>query len=159
MANIDQLINQAKNLLSKSKFDDAEIIFNEILKIEPTYFKAYINIGVICINQNKLYKAEENFKKAIEIKPDFELAYFNLGTVQEKLEKIEEEYGDIFKGTLLYCYKKYCPKKYDFISMKLRENPPKMYRGFTQEISWKKHRAEAKNFKFDDFIYFWIQVY
>ena len=90
MANIDQLINQAKNLLSKSKFDDAEIIFNEILKIEPTYFKAYINIGVICINQNKLYKAEENFKKAIEIKPDFELAYFNLGTVQEKLGKIEE---------------------------------------------------------------------
>ena len=69
----------------------------------------------------------------------------------KELEKIEEEYGDIFKGTLLYCYKKYCPKKYDFIAMKLRENPPKMYRGFSEEINWKKHRVEAKNFKFDDF--------
>ena len=69
----------------------------------------------------------------------------------KELEKVEEEYGDIFKGTLLYCYKKYAPKKYDFISMKLRENPPKMYRGFIEEINWKKHRAEAKNFKFDDF--------
>ena len=35
--------------------------------------------------------------------------------------------------------------------MKLRENPPKMYRGFTEEINWKKHRAEAKNFKAEDF--------
>ena len=90
MTNIDQLVNQAKNLLTKNKLYDAEIILNEILKIEPTYFKAYINIGVICINQNKLYEAEKNFIKAIEINPDFELAYFNLGTVQEKLGKTEE---------------------------------------------------------------------
>ena len=68
----------------------------------------------------------------------------------KELEKIGEEYNDIFKGTLLYCYKKYAPKKYDFISMKLRENPPKMYRGFSEEINWKKHRVDAKNFKFDD---------
>jgi hypothetical protein len=26
-----------------------------------------------------------------------------------------------------------------------------MYRGFSEEINWKKHRVEAKNFKFDDF--------
>lgn len=90
MANINQMLDDAKTLLSKSKFEDAEIIFNEILKIEPKYFKAYINIGVICINLNKLYEAEKNFKKAIEIKDDFELAYFNLGTIQEKLGKNEE---------------------------------------------------------------------
>ena len=53
MVNIDHLLNQAKILLSKSKFEEAEIIFNEILKVEPKYFKAYINIGVICINLNK----------------------------------------------------------------------------------------------------------
>jgi len=69
----------------------------------------------------------------------------------KELEKVGEEYNDIFKGTLLYCYKKYAPKKYDFISMKVRENPPVMYQGFHTEINWKKHRVEAKNFKFDDF--------
>ena len=84
------MLDDAKTLLSKSKFEDAEIIFNEILKIEPKYFKAYINIGVICIKLNKLFEAEKNFKKAIEIKPDFELAYFNLGTIQEKLGKVDE---------------------------------------------------------------------
>ena len=90
MENIDQLINQSKVLLSKSKFEDAKIIFSKILKIEPKYFKAYINIGVICIKQNTLHEAEKNFQKAIEINPNFELAYFNLGTVQEKLGKINE---------------------------------------------------------------------
>ena len=90
MENIDQLINQAKILLFKSKFEDAKIIYGKILKIEPKYFKAYINIGVICIKQNMLHEAEKYFQKAIEVKADFELAYFNLGTVQEKLGKIDE---------------------------------------------------------------------
>ena len=90
MENIDQLINQSKILLSKSKFEDAKIIFSKILKIEPKYFKAYINIGVICIKQNTLHEAEKNFQKAIEIEPNFELAYFNLATVQEQLGKINE---------------------------------------------------------------------
>ena len=67
-----------------------------------------------------------------------------------EIDKILEEYNDIFKGTLAFCYKKYAPKKYDFIAMKLRENPPKMYQGFHTEINWKKHRAEAKNYKWDE---------
>lgn len=90
MTNIDEMVNQAKVLLSKNKLEDAEIIFNKILKIEPKYYKAYINIGVICIKLNKLFEAEKNFIEAIEIKPDFELAYYNLGTIQEKLGKIKE---------------------------------------------------------------------
>ena len=90
MTNIDKIVNQAKFLLSKNKLEDAEIVFNEILKIEPTYYKAYINIGVICIKLNKLFEAERNFLEAINIKPDFELAYYNLGTIQEKLGKIKE---------------------------------------------------------------------
>ena len=90
MNKIDQMLNQAKILLSKSKFEDAEIIFKNILKIEPKYYKSYINIGVICIKLNNLKEAEKNFQKAIEIKPDFELAYYNLGTTQEKLGKISE---------------------------------------------------------------------
>ena len=67
-----------------------------------------------------------------------------------ELEKIADEYNDIFRGTLLYCYKKYAPKKYDFIACKLRENPAVMYQGFHTEINWKKHIKQAKNFKIDD---------
>ena len=90
MTNIDEMVNQAKLLLSQNRLEDAKIIFNKILKIEPTYYKAYINVGVICIKLNKLFEAEKNFLDAIEIKPDFELAYYNLGTIQEKIGKIKE---------------------------------------------------------------------
>ena len=68
----------------------------------------------------------------------------------KEMEKILDEYNDIFKGTLGYCYKKYAPKKYDFIYMKVRENPPKMYQGFHTEINYKQHRKESKGFKFDE---------
>ena len=63
MTNVDNLLNQAKVLISKSKLKDAEIIFNEILKIDPTYYKAYINIGVVCIKNDKLFEAEKILKK------------------------------------------------------------------------------------------------
>ena len=68
----------------------------------------------------------------------------------KELEKIGEEYSDIYKGTLLYCYRKYAPKKYDFITCYVRENPPRMLQGFHTEINYKQHRKEAKNFKFDE---------
>lgn len=68
----------------------------------------------------------------------------------KELEKINDEYGDIFKGTLLYCYKRYAPKKYDFIYMKVRENPPKLYQGFHTEVKWKKHIREAKSYNYED---------
>ena len=67
-----------------------------------------------------------------------------------EMGKILEEYNDIFKGTLGYCYRKYAPKKYDFITCYVRENPPRMLQGFHTEINYKQHRKEAKNFKFDE---------
>ncbi len=90
MSRINQMLDDAKILLSEGKFQDAEIIFKKILQIDPNYYKAYVNIGVICIKLDQLDEAEKNFQRAIEIKPDFELAYYNLGTIQEKLGKFSE---------------------------------------------------------------------
>ena len=74
------------------------------------------------------------------------------GLINEKeLEKISEEYNDLYKGTLIFCYKKYAPKKYDFIACDLRKNPPKMYQGFHTEIQYKQHIRDAKIKNYDDF--------
>ena len=54
-------------------------------------------------------------------------------------EKIEEEYGDMYKGSLRKCYQKYAPNKYDFITLKLRDNPPRMLQGFHTEIDYGRH--------------------
>jgi hypothetical protein len=67
-----------------------------------------------------------------------------------ELEKIDEEYGDIYKRTLMYCYKKFAPKKYDFIYLKCRENPPEMYKNFTEQIDYKKYKKIGKNYDIDE---------
>jgi hypothetical protein len=60
----------------------------------------------------------------------------------KELEKLNDELGDVYKGTLLYCYKKYCNKKFQFLTLYPREMPVRMLLNFSQEIDWKK---EVKN--------------
>ncbi len=87
---VEQYIQQAKALLNKDKLEDANIVFKKILELEPTYYKAHVNMGAISLKLGKLNDAEISFKKAIEFKPEFELAHYNLGVTQAKLNKFHE---------------------------------------------------------------------
>ena len=68
----------------------------------------------------------------------------------KELEKINDEYGDVYKQALMYCYKKFAGKKYDFLYLKCRENPPEMYKGFTQQIDYNKYKKIGKNYDIDE---------
>ena len=68
-----------------------------------------------------------------------------------ELEKLNDEVGDIYRGTLLYCYKKYINKKFMFMTLYPRELPVRMLINFTTEINWKQHVKDAKNFKIDEY--------
>ena len=69
----------------------------------------------------------------------------------KELEKINDEVGDVYRQTLLYCYKKYCNKKYNFLTLYPREVPCRMILNFTTEIDWKKEVKNAKSFKLDEY--------
>ena len=86
---IDHLIEEAKILLSKNKLEDAKIVFESILEIEPDHYKTITNIGAIYLSLDELIKAEEKFKKAIGIEPEFEIAHYNLGITQKKLNRLD----------------------------------------------------------------------
>ena len=86
---IDHLIEKAKILLSEGKLEDAKIVFESILEVEPNHYKAITNIGAIYLSLDKLINAEEKFKKAISIKPEFEIAHYNLGITQKKLNRLD----------------------------------------------------------------------
>ena len=87
---VEELIQKSKTLLNEGKLEDANIIFQKILKLDPTYYKAHINMGAISLKLGKLDEAEISFKKAIEFKPEFELAHYNLGVTQANLNKFVE---------------------------------------------------------------------
>jgi len=87
---VEQLLQQAKILLSKNKLNDAKIIFQNVINVEPTNYKAHNNIGAILLKLGNLDEAEENFRKAVELNPEFVIAYYNLGIIQAKLLKFNE---------------------------------------------------------------------
>ena len=87
---IDQITQQAKLLLNKGKLEEAKILFQKILQLQPSHYRAHTNLGAILLKLGKLDKAEVSFKKAIEFKPEFEIAYYNLGVTQEKLGRFNE---------------------------------------------------------------------
>ena len=86
---INHLIEKARILLSKGKLEDAKIVFESVLRIEPDHYKTITNIGAIYLSLDELVKAEEKFKKAISIEPQFEVAYYNLGITQKKLNRLD----------------------------------------------------------------------
>ena len=87
---VDQIIQQAKLVLNEGKLEEAKILFQNIIQVQPTHYKAHTNIGAILIKLGKLDEAEISFKKAIELKPEFVVAHYNLGITQEKLGRFNE---------------------------------------------------------------------
>ena len=68
-----------------------------------------------------------------------------------ELYKLHDELGDVYRGTLLYCYKKYCREKYSFITLYPRRVPAQMYLNFDEEIQFKNHQMESKTFKVENY--------
>ena len=91
----------------------------------------------------------QNFKSLMPIaRTNANAVILMNGIMNEKeLEKINEEYGSTLKNTLLYCYKKFANEPYSFLYLKLRKNPPEMYKNFTEKIEWKKYVKIARQYK------------
>ena len=86
----DQILQKAVNLHNSKKFEEAESLYREILKIEPTQLDANNNLGVLLYKTNRLDESEKYYKKAIELKPDYAEAHYNLGNTLYTLKKFDE---------------------------------------------------------------------
>ena len=87
---IKDKISEAKDLLMNGRLEEAKNIFQDIIKNQPTNYKAHTNIGAISLQLGKFDDAEFNFKNAIKHNPMFEIAYFNLGITQKKQGKFND---------------------------------------------------------------------
>ncbi len=86
---MEKKLLEANEALKSKKYDEAILIYQEILK---TYDVAEIhfNLGLVLKIQNKLDAAEASFSKAISLKSDFVLAHYQLGNTRYKLNKFDE---------------------------------------------------------------------
>lgn len=107
------------NLLQDmQRLDDAIFMYKRALLIDETYYKAYYNLGTICLNEDKFYMSIDYFKKAIRYNPKFAYSYYNLGCAYIKtgdLKKAKSQFNKAielkntepdFHYNLAYVYKK-----------------------------------------------------
>ena len=86
----NQILQKAVSAHNEGKFEEAEHLYREILKDEPTQLDANNNLGVLLHATNRLVEAETILKKTIELKPDYAEAHFNLGVILTSLGKLKE---------------------------------------------------------------------
>ena len=65
-------------------------VYTDILKADPAYAAAYINLGTIYFHLRQYGRAEELYRKATEADPEYVLAFFDLGNVLDELERLDE---------------------------------------------------------------------
>jgi tetratricopeptide (TPR) repeat protein len=94
--NKNLLLEDAFNLAIKNhqenNLNDAQDLYNQVLKINPNHSGAYHNLGVIFDNLKKYQKAKECYEKVIEINPNHSGAHthYNLGNIFQKLKKSQK---------------------------------------------------------------------
>lgn len=85
---------EASSLLDIGKFEEAEVVFNEILK-EEKLIPAVNKLAVIEIYKDNLENAKEIIEDILEENPEYVPAITNLGSIEKKK-------GNLERAKLLY---------------------------------------------------------
>jgi tetratricopeptide (TPR) repeat protein len=115
---VEQLIEQANDLLDEYKLEEALDYCTEAIKIDTHEPEAYFKRGFIHNEMKNFYQAKEDWVKALLLAPDDAHAAFNIGLACDRLEEYDEsvfyytlaveidhEYGDgyiLLANTLSY---------------------------------------------------------
>ena len=86
---MEKKLLEANEALKNKKYDEAILIYEEILKTNDVA-EIHFNLGLVLKIQNKLDAAETSLSKAISLKSDFVLAHYQLGNTKYKLNKFDE---------------------------------------------------------------------
>jgi tetratricopeptide (TPR) repeat protein len=100
----EQKYSEGLEFHKKQQYDKAEAAYQEAIRIDPGFYKPYVNIGTATMHglknpmadRDAVSRAEYYFQKALEIKPDNPIPLYNLGTIQYMQHGNEEKAFDYF---------------------------------------------------------------
>ena len=96
--NVFKHFTEAYSYISKNKYDEATVLLEEILEIDPNYFRAYYYLGLISKETGDFKKAIEYLNRALEIEPDYKNAKDLLSSINTTIKKQKkEEEGSPYK--------------------------------------------------------------
>ena len=82
----------------KNNFQEAENLYNEILKINPDHFKSIFYLGSLLAQTRNFAKAKQLFQKAVQIQPNYAEAYNNLGYSFKELGQLDKAVANFHKA-------------------------------------------------------------
>jgi len=136
---IDQII-ESQNKFEKEDMPSIAVICDDLLgSIRREGHVNHFASRFRHVNCQLLYFSSQNFRKVNNVirQNCTNLIVGSPFPNSKELEKITEEFGDMFGGAdnLLKIYKIATPEKYDFLHLDLQENPPKAYHNFEKLIA------------------------
>jgi tetratricopeptide (TPR) repeat protein len=65
-------------------------LYEEMMKLDPAFAPAWINLGTIHFHLRQFDRAEALYRRATQIDPNYVLAFFDLGNVLDELQRPDE---------------------------------------------------------------------
>ncbi len=87
--NVDELLRQASNLLEVSKYQEALVIFEQVVKVKPDSFNAWYLRGYALNKLGRHQEAVSSCDQSLKIKPNYVLALREKGIAFNKLQRYE----------------------------------------------------------------------
>jgi tetratricopeptide (TPR) repeat protein len=107
--------NEGNDRYQKGDIDGAIASYNKAIDLNPSYYKAYNNLGIVKASALKHYAdALGDFNKAVQIKPDYADAYMGRGSCFFAMKETEKACQDWQKSLslgnqqVLKIIQKYC---------------------------------------------------
>jgi superkiller protein 3 len=90
--------NLCYTLTFENRFDEAEPLCRDSLRIKSDYFEGYNTLGILELKRGKIAEAEQNFLEVLRLSPRYALGYANLAVAQALLGKPEEAEANLEKA-------------------------------------------------------------
>jgi len=87
---ISDLIDRGLDLHQKGRLEDAQVFYEQALKIKANDFDALQLLGALLVQTKQFKKAVDCLTKALQIRSTYIEAYSNLGIAFKELQRLEE---------------------------------------------------------------------
>jgi len=84
------LIHRGVELFDAGRYDEAELVFTEVLDIDPAHPNVHNCLGMIQHHRGRLDEASEHFREAVRLNPGYAEASLNLAVTLSELGRYEE---------------------------------------------------------------------
>ncbi|MCX7765907.1 MAG: tetratricopeptide repeat protein, partial [Candidatus Sumerlaeia bacterium] len=155
------LVGVGEILFQQGKFQEAEQVFRQVIRMEERYYPAHHNLAMVLEKMGKYEEAISEYKRTIELRPTEPGPYFNLGllyldrdnltTAKEHFHtalKLQPElYGNLLKIAEQYSREKKWDKAIAILEFSITANPGEfwgyLYLGKVYAILGNKESAVA----------------